>query len=292
MGGLIFILIVAIVAATPASAGDLASADHFFPIASRTDGLAGTRWSTALQVTNPQSDSLVVTATLVKDGAARSEVVDIGPGETRAWSDIMGELFGSDGNGAIHLAAAADDNPGVPVERRRFAAAMRIFTTGADGGSYGQSVPSIDPVTGFLGDWVATFPAVQSWGSPGVDGFRSNLMLTNIGDQPARVRARLFDAGGHQVWQTDLTIAPRTIAFAGLPRIPALASGSLTVDPLGEWLDCAAFVSVVDNRTGDAVYVHSQLVEPGVARSTAGEAMPDAETAWRRVRRLITTAVE
>ncbi len=256
--------------ASPLVASDLVSSNHFFPVASRTDGLAGTRWFTSVQISNPQSEALTITARISSAGSFQTETVVIAAGETRSWFDFLGEVFEFEGNGALLLEADAASNQDLPSERRSFAASMRIFTEEVEGGSFGQGVPSLNPVTGFLGDWTAYFPAVSLSGQPGVEGFRTNVGFWNIGDDEAQMRLRILDSSGTQVWQQSVTAHRHDPFVMSLPRDLQIETATLVVETMGEWLDCAVFISVVDNRTGDASYLGSQLMDPEHARAGSG----------------------
>jgi len=251
--------------ASPLVALDLVSSAHYFPVVSKTDGLAGTRWFTSVQIANPQTEALTITARISSAGTFLTETVTIAAGETRSWTDFLGEVFEFEGNGALFLEADAASNPNLPSERRSFAASMRIFTEGVDGGSFGQGVPSLDPVSGFLGDWTAYFPAVSLWGQPGVEGFRTNVGFWNIGTDDAQMRLRIFNSSGVQVWQQLVTAHRHEPFVMSLPRDLQIETATLVVDTLGEWLDCAVYISVVDNITGDASYLGSQLMDPDTA---------------------------
>ena len=253
--------------ATPTFASDFVSHVHFFPIASKTDGLAGTRWTTSLQIVNPQAEDLTITARLSTEGAFQTETIEIPARATRSWSDAVGEIFGTDGNGALFLEASADGNANRPVECRAFAASMRISTTADDGGSFGQAVPSVDPVSGFLGDWIALFPGVVLHGQPGFDGFRTNAGFWNIGSEGAQLRLRILDTSGQEVWQQHVIADPHVPFVISLPRQLDLGTATLLVDSYGEWVDCAIYISVVDNLTGDAVFMTAQLMDPESAAS-------------------------
>jgi hypothetical protein len=265
-----FAIYLILTAASPLVASDLVSSTQFFPVVSRTNGLAGTRWSTSVQIANPQPEALTITARLSSAGAFQTETVVIPAGATRSWSDFLGDVFAFEGNGALFLEAGAASNQNRPAEGRAFAASMRIFTEDLDGASFGQGIPSLDPVSGFLGDWTAYFPAVALWGQPGVDGFRTNVGFWNIGTDDARMRLRILDATGAPLWQQVVTARRHEPFVMSLPRGLQLETATLVVDTLGEWLDCAVFISVVDNRTGDASYLGSQLMDHDTEAARSG----------------------
>ena len=270
-----YILCLIVVFASPVVASDFVSATHFFPIASRTDGLAGTQWLTSVQIANPQADELTITARLSAEGAVESETIVIAPGETRGWNDFLGDLFSFEGNGALFLEADADSNGQLPAAMRSFAASMRISTHGDGGGSFGQGVLSMNPLSGFLGDWVAYFPGVQLWGQPGRDGFRTNVGFWNVGLDQAQMALRILDSTGAEMWSQTVTAQRHRPHVIPLPRDLDLETATLVVEPIGGWLDCAVYISVVDNITGDAVFLTSQLMDPdgavGATGRTAGE---------------------
>lgn len=272
MHKLILCLILAL--ASPSGASDFVSASHFFPVVSRTDGLAGTRWLTSVQIFNPQSEELTITARLSAAGSFQTATLVVPPGETHSWADFLGEVFGADGNGALYLEAEAENNSGAPAEHRAFAASMRISTENDDGGSFGQGVPSLDPVAGFLGDWTAFFPAVSLRGQPGVEGFRTNVGFWNIGAEETRLRLRLVDASGLEVWNEFVTVNRHDPFVMSLPRGLGLVTATLVVDSLGEWVDCAVYISVVDNITGDPTFHTSQLMDPDAVGAGGGTGVP------------------
>ena len=263
MNKLILCLILTL--ASPSVASDFVSASHFFPVVSRTSGLAGTHWTTAVQIVNPQPDDLTITARLSSGGSFQTETVVVPAGETHGWPDFLGDIFGAEGNAALFLEAEAASNQNRPPECRAFAASIRISTVGDDGGSFGQGVPSFDPVTGFLGDWTAYFPAVALWGQAGSDGFRTNVGFSNIGADDAQMRLSLLDAAGRQVWHQFVTAHRHDPFVMSLPVDLQLETATLVVDTLGEWLDCAVYISVVDNTSGDASFLTSQLMDPDSA---------------------------
>jgi hypothetical protein len=264
MHRLIICLILAL--ASPSVASDLVSNTHFFPVVSRTDGLAGTRWLTSVQIANPHFEAITITARLSAGGSFQTETVVIPAGETKSWNDFLGDVFNFEGNGALFLEADVISSSVLPPPLPTFAASMRIYTESVEGGSFGQGVPALNPVSGFLGDWNAYFPAVSLSGQPGVEGFRTNVGFWNVGADDARMLLRILDASGAQVWQQFVTARRHEPFVMSLPRDLQIETATLVVETLGEWLDCAVFISVVDNITGDASYLGSQLKDPeGVA---------------------------
>ncbi len=116
-------------------------------------------------------------------------------------------------------------------------ATARVWTP-SDGGSYGQFVPFTDLAHG--GDLIQLEVSAN---------FRTNLGLGNTGDETAFARFTLFDAAGKQ-----LKIFARVLRPGELAQVPLTESAArVRVDG-----DVLAYASVVDNRSGDAIFVPAQ----------------------------------
>jgi hypothetical protein len=162
--------------------------------------------------------------------------------------DVVGTLFGTEGVGSIHYLA---DGP-VTVT-------SRTWTTTADGGSFGQTIPGV-PVQQ---------ASVAGTGQAGalrtvVDqkpGFRANLGIVNVTGVPVTAAVEIFTADGE--------LAPGVSSFSvelepyGMTQIGDVLAG---LDPgtgrgvivrsavASEDGAILAYLSTVDNRTNDASY--------------------------------------
>jgi len=115
------------------------------------------------------------------------------------------------------------------------AIATARISTPSDGGSYGQFVPF--SAEGHGGDLIQLEVS---------DDFRTNLGAANTGSEPVTARFTAFSAEG-----TELAIFDRTLQPFELLQFP-LPVNAARVRVDGNVL---AYASVVDNRSGDAIYV-------------------------------------
>jgi hypothetical protein len=271
-GGLAILLLSSGLSAV-ASAGDFASTTHAYAVISSVDGVGGTRWTSELQISNPHDTTLIVEAVAMIGGAAVSSILEIDPGSTRRWGDILLEEFSSEGNAGLVLHAPDDLNSGISGEPW-FLSATRVTTESAGGGRFGQTIPKLDPTTGFLGDWKAVVSGLKISGSPGVSGNRANIGLWNAGETVAELSATVHASDGSVAWQQIVVVAPRTVRVVS-PQITGVPlEGYLVLDPMGAWVDVAAFVSVVDNVTTDASYLQPDLLPSDAAEARRRNSAP------------------
>jgi hypothetical protein len=116
-------------------------------------------------------------------------------------------------------------------------ASARISTT-SDGGSYGQFVPFTSSVHG--GDLIQIEVS---------DDFRTNLGAANTGTARVVARFTAFDAAGSELGTTERVIQPFELV-----QFP-LTVNAARVRVEG---DVLAYASMVDNRSGDAIFVPAQ----------------------------------
>jgi hypothetical protein len=93
---------------------------------------------------------------------------------------------------------------------------------------------------------------VQNHGTAGVNGFRTNIGFWHTGFSNEVLRVRLFDANGNQIWAKNVTVEKHKPYVMSLPK--NVQNGSLAISPMGEYVDCAVYISVIDNKSGDGVY--------------------------------------
>ena len=116
-------------------------------------------------------------------------------------------------------------------------ATARIYTdTGA--GTVGQFVPFA--TEGHGGDLLQLEAS---------DNFRTNLGAANVGSAPVVARFTMFDAAGNTLATTERVLQPQE-----LTQFPLTVNAArVRVDG-----DVLAYASVIDNRSGDAIFVPAQ----------------------------------
>ena len=162
-----------------------------------------------------------------------------------SWSDVMDDLFSTSGAGALEFRG------------HQLAVTSRTSTPGADNGSYGQGIPPIQP------EQVLRAGATASTTMGGLEeseAFRTNLGLCEIWGESATVRVTVFDAAMVELGFQDAQLRPyentqinqvaKTVAGAS-----TLSNGVVEVTVTGGDGRIGAYLSVVDNATGDPTFI-------------------------------------
>lgn len=133
----------------------------------------------------------------------------------------------------------------------------RTSTPGADSGSYGQGIPPIQPEQ-TLGR-TGTDSAIMGGVEEGVV-FRTNLGLCEVWGESATVRISVLDSSMTELGQRDYDLRPyeniqinqvaTTVAGVG-----SLANGIVRVTVVSGTGRIGAYLSVVDNATGDSTFI-------------------------------------
>jgi hypothetical protein len=223
--------------------------EGYVPAAARADGLFGSVWTTDLRIY--QQGASVIHLWFNPSGndntAVQSIVVDLN-GPVTVLDDVVGAIFDAEGIGSIHYLA---DGPVVVTSR--------TWTTADPSGTFGQTISGV-PVED---------AAVPDSGQAGalrmfvdqIDGFRTNLGVTNVSGVATTVAVEIFTADGEPApgdssFTLDLPPYGMTQINGLLGRLEpgerkglivrvgvASANGAIT-----------AYVSTVDNTTNDASY--------------------------------------
>ena len=90
--------------------------------------------------------------------------------------------------------------------------------------------------------------------------FRTNLGAINTGNADQVIRFTLYDAAGHALGSTDRTAAPLRVVQFSLDAITSTAviGGRVEVEVIAGDGNAIAWASVVDNATGDPIFVPAQ----------------------------------
>ena len=239
------------------------------PAVAAVDGLGGTAWRSEVAFANPGDAAVRVDAYLLPraDSPAplRARSIELGPGETRVLSDVVGGTFTADGDaGALLVAAQA------PI------AVTSETATRADGGRAGQAIPAIpedDLIAAGDRGWLVPVRA---------DGFRTNVGLANATGLGATVLLELRDALGRPVSSRSIALGPwQSQQIGPLDASPTAGLGSASVEVLAGG-PVAAYASVVDNATGDPTLVRStRPVDGPLTVPAAAHLAGDLGTYWR-----------
>jgi subtilisin-like proprotein convertase family protein len=162
------------------------------------------------------------------------------PHEVLGFDDAVALLFGRTGFGSVKV-----DLDGGLVATSRTA-------TSSPGGTYGQFVP---------------LSAVEPFGAPREllhiersSAFRTNLGVLNTGGPNEVIRFTLYDAAGHYIGSTDRTVADLGVIQFSLEAITTtpIVDGRVEVEVIVGTGNVLAWASVIDNVTGDPIFVPAQ----------------------------------
>jgi len=236
-------------------AGFTSAQTLYIPAAANAAGVNLTRWRTDLQVKAEGDEPASFTVELLassadnRDPDARS--YSVGAGQSLRLANLLESEFGFTGTAALRVSATAG----------RILATSRTFNDDP-AGTFGQTVPAVDHREGFgPGDRAAL---IQLSRSPDRSiGFRTNLGVVSLTDQSIAIDIDLFHADGVDIGTVSLTLRP--FEHRQVNDV-FLAGGANDVDdgyaivrtssPGGRFL---TYASVVDNASGDAVFVPGSM---------------------------------
>jgi PKD repeat protein len=217
------------------------------PAAAHTDGLEGTRWRTDLYVVNPgiffdAEYELVFLPQGEDNSAVEGLVLRLGPRRAARYQDVVAEVLGATGAGALRLDPKAGPLP---------VASTRTFNSTA-GGSYGQGIPARLSIEALGSRTEGRLSHLRRTAE-----FRSNIGFVNLSGLPIEVMLELHAADGGSLGTLIVELEPwsfdqLTDVLAELGTIEGAYAVVSTQTPDGRFL---AYASVVDNSSGDPMYV-------------------------------------
>jgi subtilisin-like proprotein convertase family protein len=165
----------------------------------------------------------------------------VGAHEVLALADVVASFFGRTGLGSVVAELPAN-----------LAATSRTFTAGRNGGTYGQFIP-LSPV-GLLSGSRELLQIERS------SAFRTNLGALNTGGIDEVVRFTLYDAAGHVLGSADRTVAALSVVQFSVEAITTapIVDGRVEFEVITTNGHALAWASVIDNATGDPIFVPAQ----------------------------------
>ncbi len=237
-----------------------AGTDLVLPVAARNPGLNGTRWTTDLEIFNIADRATTVAlffnlSDTDNTTPAGSAQVVVPARSVLTFSDAVGQLFALDDvTGSLDLVASA------PI-----LAHARIANIGGGQGSFGQHVPAV-PAEWAVGDdgepgLAPNADVVQLFEVREDTAWRSNLGVVNVAAVPLEVEVRALT--GTVVVGSTLALQLPPFAHTQVTRVldligvaPGTPGVRLVVAAApGTGGRLLAYLSRVDNLTGDAVFV-------------------------------------
>jgi subtilisin-like proprotein convertase family protein len=230
-------------------------------------------------IDNGTGDPIYVPASVPRAGSFAAPVINQ-PGVNAVWrSDIFLSAFGDSGgsfqltytdavtgesvvkHGTVdaHQVLALDDVVAASFSRSGFgsvvaevsgnlAATSRTFTSSSDG-TFGQFIP--------LGAVDLPAGPRELLHIERSSAFRTNLGAVNTGDLDEVIRFTLYDAAGHVLGSADREASPlRVVQFPidAITTAPVI-DGRVEVDVIAGSGKLLAWASIIDNATGDPIFV-------------------------------------
>ncbi|HVR43988.1 MAG TPA: hypothetical protein VMS56_11165 [Thermoanaerobaculia bacterium] len=259
----------------------------YLPVAGKVAGGGGSFFRTDVWISNVSTSSVDVWvaygARLQDNANAPANAVmlatPLAPGERREIVDVMGAVFGTpDDPGAlgqlIFFACRVGGNCGDcdtnAADCLPITVEARIYTTAADGSTFGQLIPGI-PWYNFVSvDQVTTgLDEVFIVGVRQNENYRTNIGLVNASQfSSATLRVRLFQSDGTQFGSTfERTLPPLSMDQIAIPSMFTGFSGTgawvhIEQAPLTTGSDPGflAYGSMLDNESNDPTYLEAQYV--------------------------------
>jgi hypothetical protein len=230
-----------------AMATDPSPGSWVIPAVASVGGANGTRWQSQLELLNPTEQTSTVTITLIETESegtpAHQRELDLAGGQVVRIDDVVDELFGLETTGALVLESST-----------ALHSTSRTFTVtteeNATGGSFGQHIPAIAATELLSVDKQASLLQLKENVK-----FRSNVGFVNPSPDPAVVTIEALDTQGMLQATTTIELAPWE--HRQLNRILINLGGveEATLTLTVHQGTVAAYASVVDNTTGDPVFL-------------------------------------
>lgn len=172
---------------------------YVIPAAANAPGAFGTRWKTQFSVFNPQLDhDLTVRVVFIPTGGGTglTAKIPVGKNSSRYSDNILDDLFGVTGTGALLVATFAEDNPGVPNTTLDQSFLLTTITyNDSRNGTYGQTIPGIwTGLQDYATDKISG--VVHGIRNSRQQGWRTNVGAVNLGRCTAHMLITIYDENG------------------------------------------------------------------------------------------------
>jgi len=240
----------------PQPTGDIV----YVPAAAHVTGNAGTNWRTDLEVHNPGATQARFTVELLKrdqdNSSPQAVTFTLDAGTCTRFADVLfspGVGFGFTGAGTVRVTPYAGT---VMVTSRTY--------NDQTAGTFGQFIPGQaqgDSVA--YGQEARLIQLAQS--NVPTTGYRTDLGLVNTGGQPTTVEMRLYRGDGAYLGTQTATLPP--YGFTQVDKIYThvtsedVPDGFVALRTTTSGGSFLAYASVIDNRSGDPIYVPARVVQ-------------------------------
>jgi photosystem II stability/assembly factor-like uncharacterized protein len=232
----------------------IAAADLTIPAAAHVSGSAGTNWRTDLAVHNAGSTGAAFTVTLLEKGvnnsAPETRSFTLDSGLTVRYRDVLDSMFSYQGAAAL----------GITVDTGTLLVNSRTYNDQPEG-TFGQLVPALSNLNAISDG--ETGHLIQLSHQPGkAAGYRTNIGFVNLTGSWLQLQLELYDASGTllgTVPASDTGLRPYSYhqidkVFEKVTSSP-VSNGFALIRASTAGGRFFAYASVVDNRSGDPIYI-------------------------------------
>jgi len=236
----------------------------YLPAVAHTGGFEGTTWRSDVQLKATGAGDATVRLEALRRGQANTSPphVDatVPAGRSLRLADVLDETFALNGAAALR----------VTVLGGAVVVASRTFNDAASG-TYGQYVPALAETAAITAGGQGELVQLAQSSADGT-GFRTNIGLLNTTALQIEVSIALYRASGELLGTLTVTLQPFELdqvdkVFAGVTGA-VVDDGYAIVTSSTAGARFLAYASVIDNRSGDAVFMPGQLT-PAPSASSA-----------------------
>lgn len=229
--------------------------EAFFPAGASVAGLQGTFWTTDGWFRNTSGAGVELTGAFLPPNTDNSATVasPVSLGTVPAngsvvLEDIVSELGGDDKTGGVYLRAEAIGGTQLPFF---FGTSYTSTPNPGAGGSYGQGIPLVGQGEKGIAIAPGAFQNAER---------RTNAGALNTSPHTISVRVVVVDADGATAGSQTWNLQPYEQRQVSLPKlgVSRLDGGSVVFDLMSTVGSFRAYISTVDDVTGDAVYTAAQ----------------------------------
>lgn len=227
--------------------------------AAHLSGVAGTNWRTDMEVHNPTTGAATFRIELLRrdmeELSPQATTRTLAGGQSERFSDVLNSLFGYTGAATLRITPTVG----------RVMVTSRTYNDQLEG-TYGQFIPAAALAEAIpCGQPARLVQLTQSASSN--QGFRTNTGFVNTTDKPITLDGRLFGAEGTllgtQTWQLRAYESRQIDRVFTKVTSAEVADGYVILNCRTVGGAFLAYASVIDNRSGDPVYVPARVVAQG-----------------------------
>jgi formylglycine-generating enzyme required for sulfatase activity len=240
----------------------VAGTDIYVPASAHTAGVGGTTWLTDLELHNPGAIDVEYEIALLESVTDNSDpeitTSTLTAGTSVRFGDVLDTVFETTGSAALRITPSTGT---LIVTSRTY--------NDAESGTYGQFIPGLAEFQAIRTGDEARLPQL-SYSSSGLEGFRTNIGFVNASSFAITAEMELYRGNGELLGVLSDQLLPyeyRQVNDAfSLVLSESMDDGYAVVRTTTAGGAFFAYASVVDNLSGDPVYIPATVVSSSVSR--------------------------